>query len=162
LLPISLLDVIQDTLSLYEHEVQEGLIKVTAAGFLPTIQGDAEQLRQVIHNLLQNALDSAQSQYASAGTAKQIKIALSASVDQTVMHCLIEDSGAGFAPHILERAFEPYNTTKPKGTGLGLAVVRKIVQEHHGQILLSNKDLNECKGARVTILFPLTTKGVGV
>jgi nitrogen fixation/metabolism regulation signal transduction histidine kinase len=161
LLPISLLSVIQDTLSLYEHELQEGLIRLTAAGFLPNIRGDVEQLRQVIHNLLQNALDSAKAQHASAGAAKQVTIALSVNPEQTWLHCLIEDSGAGFAPHILARAFEPYNTTKPKGTGLGLAVVRKIVQEHHGEITLTNKSVEEGGGARVSLLFPLTKKDVG-
>jgi nitrogen fixation/metabolism regulation signal transduction histidine kinase len=150
---ISLLTVIQDTLSLYEHEVQQGLISVQASADLPNIQGDAEQLRQVIHNLLQNALDVA---------PKQVMIQLTLNANQTALMCLIEDDGTGFAPRILERAFEPYNTTKPKGTGLGLAVVRKIVQEHHGEITLSNKSVSEGLGGRVSLLFPLATRSVGV
>jgi nitrogen fixation/metabolism regulation signal transduction histidine kinase len=160
--PLSLLNVIQDTLSLYEHEMQQGMIRVTAPQNLPKIQGDEEQLRQVIHNLLQNALDAARSNKAQGGASNHVEITLGVKADQTVLICTIEDSGAGFAPHILERAFEPYNTTKPKGTGLGLAVVRKIVQEHRGEIALSNKSKEEGGGARVSILFPLTTRGIGV
>jgi nitrogen fixation/metabolism regulation signal transduction histidine kinase len=51
----------------------------------------------------------------------------------------VRDAGAGFAPHILQRAFEPYVTTKAKGTGLGLAVVKKIADEHGARIDLSNR-----------------------
>ncbi len=160
--PISLLSVIQDTLSLYEHEVQQGTIHVFSKPDLPNIQGDTEQLRQVIHNLLQNALDATQSHATADGSPKKVVIRLAENVNQTNLQCLIEDSGMGFAEHILERAFEPYNTTKLKGTGLGLAVVRKIVQEHHGEITLSNKSAEEGLGARVSLLFPLTKRSVGV
>lgn len=159
--PLSLLDLIQDTLLLYEHEAQMGLIRLTATSGLPNMQGDPEQLRQVIHNLLQNALDATHSHNDASAKVKQITIRLAVNKEQTVLQCTIEDSGAGFAQHILERAFEPYNTTKPKGTGLGLAVVRKIVQEHQGQITLSNKTGDEGMGARVSLVFPLTTRGIG-
>ncbi len=159
--PISLLAVIQDTLSLYEHEMQQGMIRLTAPPDLPEIQGDVEQLRQVIHNLLQNALDATRTQKSLDGASSHVDIKLNVMVDHPALKCAVEDGGTGFAPHILERAFEPYNTTKPKGTGLGLAVVRKIVQEHHGEITLSNKNADEGGGARVSLLFPLTKKGVG-
>jgi nitrogen fixation/metabolism regulation signal transduction histidine kinase len=52
---------------------------------------------------------------------------------------IVHDDGTGFADHILKRAFEPYVTTKAKGTGLGLAVVKKIVEEHGAHIELSNR-----------------------
>ncbi|MDI9333396.1 MAG: ATP-binding protein [Cytophagales bacterium] len=159
---LSLLQVVQDTLSLYENEVQQGTIQVVAAPDLPNMEGDAEQLRQVIHNLLQNALDAAQASSAVSGLDKQIILTLRQDANQTALICRIEDNGTGFASHILARAFEPYNTTKPKGTGLGLAVVRKIVQEHHGEITLSNKSEVEGLGARVELSFPLTKKDVGV
>jgi nitrogen fixation/metabolism regulation signal transduction histidine kinase len=160
--PIALLSVIQDTLSLYEHEVQQGMICVSTEADLPNIQGDAEQLRQVIHNLLQNALDATQSPATLESGPKQVLIRLTTNPDQTTLQCSIEDNGVGFSEHILERAFEPYNTTKLKGTGLGLAVVRKIVQEHQGEITLSNKSVEEGLGARVSLLFPLTKRIVGV
>ena len=161
---LSLLTVIQDTLSLYEHEVQMGWIHLVTdpSESLPNIQGDVEQLRQVIHNLLQNAIDSGKSQSVISGQKVQVEIRLTINDVRSALICVIEDNGTGFAPHILERAFEPYNTTKPKGTGLGLAVVRKIIQEHHGEIALSNKGSDKVLGARVSLLFPLTKKDVGV
>ncbi len=159
---ISLRIVIQDTLSLYEHEVQQGSVQVLGDPSIPLIQGDAEQLRQVIHNLLQNALDAARSNAAFNHGVERVTIKLSLDEVLQTVHCDVEDNGAGFANQILARAFEPYNTTKPKGTGLGLAVVRKIVQEHHGEIVLSNKNESEGGGARVRLSFPLTMRRVGV
>lgn len=58
----------------------------------------------------------------------------------------------GLRPDILRRAFEPYVTSKAKGTGLGLAVVKKIMEEHHGQVILGNA---EQQGARVLLSLPL-------
>ena len=80
----------------------------------PRIMGDPQQLRQVIHNLLQNAQDategapSATSWSGRSGTRLPRRVRL-----------IVQDNGAGFPEHILKRAFEPYVTTKAKGTGLG-------------------------------------------
>ncbi len=64
------------------------------------------------------------------------------------------DAGTGFAPRILNRAFEPYVTTKAKGTGLGLATVKKIVDEHGARIELRNRmEQNQVIGAEVSIYF---------
>jgi nitrogen fixation/metabolism regulation signal transduction histidine kinase len=63
----------------------------------------------------------------------------------------ISDSGPGFASHILKRAFEPYVTSKPRGTGLGLAMVKKIIDEHGGRVDIQNR--SETSGAKVLILL---------
>ena len=68
----------------------------------------------------------------------------------------VQDSGTGFAEHILKRAFEPYVTTKAKGTGLGLAVVKKIADEHGARIELSNRMVDGAvAGAQVSLSFAL-------
>jgi nitrogen fixation/metabolism regulation signal transduction histidine kinase len=64
----------------------------------------------------------------------------------------VEDNGPGFPDSLGNRLFEPYATTKPKGTGLGLASVKKIVEEHHGSIEVRNLDSG---GASVCITLPL-------
>ena len=71
---------------------------------------------------------------------------------------IVADTGSGFEPNILKRAFEPYVTTKVKGTGLGLAVVKKIADEHGARIELSNVlQEGEIKGAQVSLSFMLNT-----
>ena len=66
----------------------------------------------------------------------------------------VSDTGPGFESHILQRAFEPYVTTKSKGTGLGLAVVKKIADEHGARVDLTNvlQD-GEVQGAQVSLSF---------
>jgi nitrogen fixation/metabolism regulation signal transduction histidine kinase len=72
----------------------------------------------------------------------------------------VTDNGGGFPEHMMKRAFEPYVTTKPKGTGLGLVIVKKIVEEHGGAVTISNV---MPRGARVTIDFPAAAaQGAGI
>ena len=78
------------------------------------------------------------------------------------MRLRVQDNGMGFPAHILKRAFEPYVTTKVKGTGLGLAVVKKIADEHGARIDLSNRMVGEgehkvIRGAQVSISFTVAT-----
>jgi nitrogen fixation/metabolism regulation signal transduction histidine kinase len=115
----------------------------------PSIAADAQQVRQVIHNLVQNAQDVTQS---GAGGVVTLKTRMSSS--GTRVRLMVLDQGPGFAEHILKRAFEPYVTTKVRGTGLGLAVVKKIVDEHGARIDLSNQVLDgQVVGGQVTVSF---------
>ncbi|MEJ1959612.1 MAG: ATP-binding protein [Nitrosomonadales bacterium] len=93
------------------------------------LKGDATRLRQVIHNLLQNAQDELQD-------VAIPQIILSTAEEDGVLKLYVQDNGNGFPEHLLARAFEPYVTTKSKGTGLGLAIVKKIVEEHGGSIAI--------------------------
>jgi nitrogen fixation/metabolism regulation signal transduction histidine kinase len=63
----------------------------------------------------------------------------------------VTDNGTGFPENLMKRAFEPYVTTKPKGTGLGLVIVKKIIEEHGGEVAIVNV---APQGARVTITLP--------
>ncbi|MGQ0522824.1 MAG: sensor histidine kinase, partial [Betaproteobacteria bacterium] len=102
---------------------------------------DAAQLRQVIHNLLQNAQD------ALAGVpAPSIVVATEAQDGGARLS--VTDNGSGFPEHLMARIFEPYVTTKPGGTGLGLVIVKKIIEEHGGKVSVANVPGG---GARVTV-----------
>jgi nitrogen fixation/metabolism regulation signal transduction histidine kinase len=115
----------------------------------PLIQGDAQQLRQVIHNLLQNAQDAQEGKEGARVTLKTEYSETSKRVRLSV-----RDNGTGFPEHILKRAFEPYVTTKVKGTGLGLAVVKKIADEHGARIDISNRVVEGVvQGAQVSLSF---------
>ena len=66
----------------------------------------------------------------------------------------VSDDGPGFSPALLKRVFEPYVTTKAKGTGLGLAVVKKIADDHHARVEVGNRlEMGKPAGAQVSLSF---------
>jgi len=134
---------IKEVLGLYETTAIHIVLRLDATR--NEVNGDATGLRQVIHNLLQNAQDALQG-------VEQPKITLHTETQNGEIHLLVEDNGPGFPESVLSRAFEPYMTTKAKGTGLGLAIVKKIVEEHGGHIAIEN---SVGGGARISIVLPL-------
>jgi nitrogen fixation/metabolism regulation signal transduction histidine kinase len=157
LLPLDLNGLIREILGLYLADDDNDIIHATLAPQLPAVMGDATQLRQVIHNLLQNAQD-AMTERGAGGTAPRIDVTTEAIRYQdaaggagTAVRLAIVDNGPGFAPKILSRAFEPYVTSKARGTGLGLPMVKKIIDEHGGRIDIQNRQ--DGTGASVLILL---------
>ena len=149
--PLDLNGLIQDVMLLYAQEPSENATRAQVMTDLdptvPTIEGDAEQLRQVVHNLIQNAQD------ASEAHAK-VTLTTRWSPARKRVKLTVSDEGPGFAPSILQRAFEPYVTTKSKGTGLGLAVVKKIADEHGARLDIANLvEDGVVKGAQVSLSF---------
>ena len=144
-----------DVLHLYGEENATVRVEAELDPRCPCIAGDAQQLRQVIHNLLQNAQDSTEQASADATEPRApVRISTRWSQSSGRVRLTVADSGAGFPPHILQRAFEPYVTTKPRGTGLGLAVVKKIADEHGARIELSNRtEDGVVLGAQVSLSF---------
>ena len=141
-----------DVLHLYAHDESEVALTAELDPACPPIQGDAQQLRQVLHNLLQNAQD------ASEGRRARSVVLSTCWVPQPNQRVQLAvcDNGIGFPESILKRAFEPYVTTKAKGTGLGLAVVKKIIDEHGARIELFNRTDADGQviGAQVSLSFP--------
>jgi nitrogen fixation/metabolism regulation signal transduction histidine kinase len=155
--PLALSALAGEVLGLYGDAVEQGRLHADLATELPAIQGDATQLRQVIHNLVQNALDAVAEQPDGRVTL-QTSAARGEDGALRAVRLTVLDNGPGFAPHVLQRAFEPYVTTKAKGTGLGLAVVKKIADEHRARVRVANlhegddPDRPVC-GARVSLSF---------
>jgi nitrogen fixation/metabolism regulation signal transduction histidine kinase len=137
LLPLDLNALVTEVLGLYAVQQESGRLHAHLAPDLPALAGDASQLRQVIHNLVQNALDAVNDM-----TDGQVTISTEAARAEDgvarAVRLKVVDNGPGFSEKILKRAFEPYVTTKARGTGLGLAVVKKIVEEHGAKIRLNN------------------------
>ena len=148
--PLDLNGLVQEVLHLYE--AAETPITLDLDASCPPVLGDAQQLRQVIHNLLQNAQDAQEAQALLPLEPVVLRTYFSASAGRVRLSVL--DSGGGFAPGILQRAFEPYVTSKTRGTGLGLAVVKKIADEHGARIDISNR-LHDgvAFGAQVSLSF---------
>ncbi|NMG32017.1 sensor histidine kinase [Aromatoleum evansii] len=134
-----------EVLNLYESSPV--MIRAELGRNLPPVAGDASQMRQVIHNLLQNAED------ALAGQEDGV-VTLTTRVEGDRVALQLRDNGPGFPAPVLTRAFEPYFTTKSRGTGLGLAMVKKIIDEHGGEVRLLN---GETGGAEVRIRLRLAS-----
>ncbi|MEN9417047.1 MAG: hypothetical protein RI988_667 [Pseudomonadota bacterium] len=157
LVPLSLNDMVADVLGLYAAQQESGTLQARLAPELPAVLGDASQLRQVVHNLVQNALDAVGGREGGCVTVcTDTTRAPDGSLQ--VVRLVVADNGPGFAEHVLKRAFEPYVTTKPRGTGLGLAVVKKIADEHGARLRLANLHADgdsaaAITGARVSLSF---------
>ena len=147
--PVDLNGLVLDVLQLYAGDNTTAPIHTDLDASAPLIQGDAQQLRQIIHNLLQNAQDAQEGRALGGITLKTDYSKISGRVRLSV-----RDNGSGFPEHIVKRAFEPYVTTKAKGTGLGLAVVKKIADEHGARIDISNRVTDGVvQGAQVSLSF---------
>jgi nitrogen fixation/metabolism regulation signal transduction histidine kinase len=134
-------------LALYENSTVP--IAKHLAEPLPPVWADGAQIRQVIHNLVQNAQDALEN-LAARGASPAIEVRTELAGDR--VRLAVSDNGGGFPEELMARIFEPYVTTKPRGTGLGLAIVKKIVDEHHGAVTIENRP---SRGASVSVLLPL-------
>jgi len=117
-----------------EFQARGARLEVRVPRDLPRVTGDAVRLQQVFLNLLLNSLDAVASQ---PKERRLIVITASRSGDRLV-ELAVTDRGAGIAPDLLARVFEPFHTTKPKGIGIGLAISKAIVESHGGQITAEN------------------------
>jgi len=144
--PLDLNAIIKEVLELYRDNLLGVEIQFDLDKTIPPIQADAVRLRQLIHNLVKNALEAVDEK-------GWIRIST---------HCITEygcdyvemsvfDSGQGFDKDIMDNLFDPYVTTKTSGSGLGLAIVKKIVEEHGGIVRAEN---DTSAGAKITIRLP--------
>lgn len=134
---------LNEVMGLYEANSSPITLRLEAKHTL--LQGDPTRLRQIIHNLLHNSHDAL-----LQVEQPQIILATSSTEQQFILQ--VSDNGCGISEHILARIFEPYMTTKSKGTGLGLPIVKKIVEEHGGKIGIENRATG---GTLVTVSLPL-------
>lgn len=157
--PLDLNALASEVLGLYGQALDNHLLVPHLEPRLPRIMGDPTQLRQVIHNLVQNGLDAVADR--PDGQVELItRSALGEQGELRAVRLTVIDNGPGFADKVLKRAFEPYVTTKAKGTGLGLAVVKKIADEHRARLRAANLHQGDqpdgpVTGARVSLSFSI-------
>ena len=135
---------------LYRHRERPLSLTLDLDANLPKVEADEGRMRQVLHNLIRNALEAMEHQ-----NAEEIDISTSyLDLDGAeVVEIKVCDNGPGFLDDIMVQAFDPYVTSKAKGTGLGLAIVKKLIEEHGGQITARNAERH---GAEIVILLPVT------
>jgi nitrogen fixation/metabolism regulation signal transduction histidine kinase len=136
--PLDLNALVVEVLGLYAQPQEQGRLHAQLAPDLPAIEGDATQLRQVIHNLVQNALDAVELR-PDGHVLVSTEVARGDDGALRAVRLKVSDNGGGFSDKVVKRAFEPYVTTKAKGTGLGLAVVKKIADEHGARVRIVNR-----------------------
>ncbi|MCA1025973.1 MULTISPECIES: sensor histidine kinase [Cytobacillus] len=147
---ISINKLVHDTFLLFQSEA---ILKNTALSFQlskddPYIYGNAKQLKQVLVNLIKNALESFDTQEQHQDNTINI------SVRSTAETCLIviKDTGFGMNEETLEKLFQPFYSTKTTGTGIGLSICKRIIEQHNGWINISS-EMNV--GTTIKITLPL-------
>jgi two-component system sensor histidine kinase AtoS len=129
-------------------EARSTKVEIAVSGEFPVVEGDDVLLRQALSNLLRNAIE------ACAAAGKPPVLSIDSALDQAAGQCTLSfcDNGPGFSDSTRDRVFHPFFTTKPQGTGLGLALVQKIIVTHNGRVTVGNRPEG---GACVRVVLPL-------
>jgi len=152
LCPLELNVLINEVLDLYRNNRLGVTVNTALQPDLPLVSADSGRMRQLLHNLIKNALEAmADGEAVLALTTREIN-----ERGVSMVELRVSDRGPGIPDEILEKIFEPYVTAKPKGSGLGLAIVKKIVEEHSGLIWAENRK----QGACLTVRLPLLQSSV--
>ena len=135
---------------LYHDNHTDMLIEVSLDSMKPRILADGVRLRQLVHNLIKNSLET-------TGVNGWVKLETKCTeyFGQSCVELSVEDNGKGVAADVVDKIFEPYVTTKVKGSGLGLAIVKKIVDEHGGTVWVDNLPKD---GARFIVRLPMISE----
>jgi len=148
--PLQFDALVSEVLDLYQAEDIGAQIIADFQAKLPLLEADPGRMRQLLHNLIKNAIESTQE---VPGARIVITLATVVIGDSELLELRVKDNGKGIPESILNSLYEPQTTTKSKGGGLGLAVVKRIVEEHSGTTFAEN---NIEGGASVVVRLPLT------
>jgi signal transduction histidine kinase len=142
--------VLQDTLTLLKQDIENRRIEVEVdcAETLPRLKLDKDQIKQAFFNIIRNALQA-------MPDGGRLRIGLTASDRHIAVS--FQDNGAGISPSDFGHLFEPYFTTRPDGTGLGLMIVQRIIQEHGGRIDVHSEP---GIGTTFTVFLPIDERRV--
>jgi two-component system sensor histidine kinase HydH len=155
LVPVDINAEIREVLAIFRDELEEAGIEkvVELSEKVPEIHVDPDQIRQVLWNLVSNAV-----QAMGAGGKLTLVTRPSREGEMDGVVFLVGDTGGGIPHDVVHNIFNPFFTTKPKGTGLGLPIVHAIVQNHGGTIQLDNR---EGEGVTFSVFLPRSPKGKG-
>jgi len=144
-------EIVVDVLQSMREELKDHRVttETELAPELQRVDGHRNQLRQVIFNLIHNAIESMDN---TTNRGRVLRV-ITKSRDSDAIIVAVEDSGPGINPKDLESIFDPFITTKPDGIGLGLAICRLIVERHDGKLSASSDGMN---GARFQLVLPVS------
>ena len=148
--PENVNSLVEETVRFFAAEIKDRdiVVEQELRSDLPTLELDRDQIKQAFYNVIKNSFEAVKS-----------RGILRIRTDMDESHILVRfsDTGGGISTENLSRVFEPYFTTKPSGTGLGLLIVRRIVREHGGELSIES---SEGKGLTVTIRLPYMDRRV--
>jgi nitrogen fixation/metabolism regulation signal transduction histidine kinase len=144
-------ELVSDVVELYRASDSEVVLETSLAADVPPLEADADRLRQILHNLIKNALEASQPD----GPARiLIETLFIKEPSRDLVEIRTRDFGRGLPEDMTKDIFDPQVTTKTKGSGLGLAIVKKIVEEHGGTVWAENEPKG---GASVIMRFPVVS-----
>ena len=142
--------IVEETVRFFTPEIQERdvVVEQELRSDLPPLRIDRGQMKQAFYNVIKNSLEAMK---------RRGVLRIHTDMNDTQVLISFIDTGGGMSAEDLSRVFEPYFTTKPSGTGLGLLIVRRIVREHGGELSIES---SEGKGLTLTIRLPYIDKRV--
>jgi two-component system, sporulation sensor kinase E len=142
--------IVEEAVRFFTPEIQDRdiVVEQELRADLPLLQLDREQMKQAFYNVIKNSLEAMRRH----GTLR-----IRTDLDDIYVIVSFVDTGGGMSAENLSRVFEPYFTTKPSGTGLGLLIVRRIVREHGGELSIES---SQGKGLTLTIRLPYIEKRI--
>ncbi|MFV2056009.1 MAG: ATP-binding protein [Thiohalomonadales bacterium] len=135
--PVYIDTIVKEVLDLYVDEEARIKFETYYSHDHPQIEADSGRMRQLLNNLIKNAMESMKGIESPIIAISVTKVACKG---QDFMELRVSDNGPGIPKHLFDRLFDPYTTTKSKGGGLGLTVVSRIVEEHSGNIFVENNN----------------------
>jgi signal transduction histidine kinase len=148
--PESINTIVEEAVRFFAPEIQDRdiVVEQELRSDLPLLQLDRDQMKQAFYNVIKNSLEAVKRHGA---------LRIHTDLDDTHVLIRFVDTGGGMSVENLSRVFEPYFTTKPSGTGLGLLIVRRIVREHGGELSIES---GQDKGLTLTIRLPYIDKRI--
>jgi two-component system, NtrC family, nitrogen regulation sensor histidine kinase NtrY len=140
--PMDLHELVRHVISLYEHPVEQGILTASLPDSPVMVMGDHDQIEQAVLNLVKNALEAIEGD-------GQVVVTLTVDIEAIIT---VEDDGPGVPPDRIKDLFQPYMSTKPDGSGIGLAMVERIIVDHSGSVSAENIQPH---GARFSIQIPV-------
>jgi two-component system, sporulation sensor kinase E len=142
--------IVEEAVRFFTPEIQDRdmVVEQELRADLPLLQLDRGQMKQAFYNVIKNSLEAMKRH----GTLR-----IRTDLDDTHVIVTFVDTGGGMSPENLSRVFEPYFTTKPSGSGLGLLIVRRIVREHGGELSIES---TQGKGLTLAIRLPYVEKRI--
>src|SRR5881409_3224033 len=142
--------IVEEAVRFFTPEIQDRdiVVEQELRSDLPLLQLDRDQMKQAFYNVIKNSVEAMQ---------RHGILRIRTDLDDTHVVIRLADTGGGMSAENLSRVFEPYFTTKPSGTGLGLLIVRRIVREHGGELSIES---SQGEGLTLTIRLPYVEKRI--